>query len=409
MIQALFDEFLAHHCGCIPPDDVQRLTTALCGYLSRVVRSGRLMRLAKELDIESEFFDLRKRLDGNPYSSSRIWRAVWLNLRGCPRKAVRRYEIQPDDMDWVISNLTVKQTKQIERLAKDDWLQMPDYAGIEREVLSMAPYCQRYAKKLSFIVKYDPSLTLADFEHDMLAAGLSAAYRSDNRTENLVWLRNIAWRSAKNHAVSIIKYHTTKGRQRIERHEKSIEMSSNVTVYRRSTCWRCKLPAMEALCAKCSDEIKQSKAETERWSDHNESPKKFMTTRANVTVEPVAHQSTEGFRGTITYLDAPLRTDDGEATLLDMTADHVGPTSYGSAETADLVHDIRHQPAAVQSVCAVILGGKDAAFESWLAERHGSKASKLRDRKLTSEACEFYGIPRYKLRAAMAPLLGVSA
>jgi ribosomal protein L11 len=409
MILELYGEFLARHCSTMSSDDVQRLTTSLCGYLSRAGKAGRLRRLAKEFDLEDEVLHLRRKLDGNPYASSCLWRAVWLNFRGHPGKAIRKYKIKAEDLEWVIANLSVKHIRKIEELSAGDWLRMPDYDGIRREVLSMAPYCQRYVKRLSFIVKYDPGLTLEDFINDMLAAGLSAAYRSDHRTTDLVWLRNIAWCSAKNHAVSIIKHHTTKGRQRIERHEQGVAVQTKITTYQRSACWRCKHPSTSAVCQPCATEIKTSKDEATKWKSKSENASSFIKKRASVSVKTCEVTPDEGFISTMAYLDAPLgrQTEDGNATLLDAKADHISPTTYVSPETADLVHDLRRQPEAVQRVCAAILGDRDDAFESWLVARHGKGALSIRDRKLTSEACEFYGIPRSKLRTVMAPILGV--
>lgn len=414
MIQALYIEFLKRHCRSLSAPQVQRLTTSLAGYICRVTKSSRLMKCAKELGIEDDFRDFRRRLDGNPYASSRMWRAVWAVMGGGSySKALRRYEILAQDIEWVMAHLSSKRLAMVEQAAAQDWLRRPDYEGIEREVLSMKPFCQRFAaKKMTFLVKYDPSLTLCDLESEMVAAGLSAAYRSDHRTDNLVWLRNIAWRSAKNHAVSIIKHHTTKARQRIERKQQTVQMETTIKHYTRTHCWKCKEPSEEALCSMCSAGIMASKIKREKWDGRRENAHKFMEHGAHTIEIKAGPHKLDQFVTTTAFLDAPVKNggnngEGGEVTLLDLISDRTIDHLYTSPETTDLVHDLCGQPQKVQQVCAVILGKKDPEFDAWLVERHGDRAEGLRDKKLTAEACEFYGLSRHKLRVAMAPLLGV--
>lgn len=414
MIQALYGDFLNRHCKGISPPGVQRLTVLLAGYLCRVTKSSRLMKYAKELGIEDEFRNFRRRLDGNPYSSSRMWRAVWWVMAGGSySRALKRYEILASDVEWVMAFLSRKRLAMVEQAAAGDWLKKADYDGIEREVLSMKPFCQRFAaKKMSFLVKYDPSLTLADLENEMVAAGLSAAYRSDHRTDNLIYLRNIAWRSAKNHAVSIIKFHTTKARQRIERKQQTVQMETIIKIYSRTHCWKCKEPSEEALCSTCSAGIMASKVKRKKWAGRKENAHKFMERGATSIEIKAGPHKVDQFVTTTAFLDAPVKlslntSDAKDTTLLDIIADRTIDHLYTSPETSDLIHDLYGQPPKVQQVCAVILGKKDPDFDAWLVERHGDRAEGLRDKKLTAEACEFYGLSRHKLRVAMAPLLGV--
>jgi hypothetical protein len=399
MIRSLYDEFIAHHCGHLRHDDVDRLTGALCAYLARAIRAAHLMRVAKKLEVDREFREFRRRIDGNPYASSRLWRACWTTINGQPNRALQRYDVEAEDVEWVLASMPVSHLMRIEEAAAGEWIERPDYLAIQREVMSMEPYCKRYVKKLKFIAKYDPAMTLTDFEHDMLAAGLAAAYRSDHRTTDLTWLRNIAWRSATNYAVSIIKHHTTKARQRIERQQRVVAVETEVKVYRRTMCMACAQPSQTALCSDCAASPTKRAPE-----DHGT----FIATRSASSKIKAGPHRCDDFHSTTSFLSTPLRTKDG-LTLMDVAANSEVDTCAINASTADLVHDLSGQPIEVQRVCAIILGGSDAAFDAWLRERHGQNAGFLRDRRLTAEACEYYGVTRRRLQRAMAPILGVEA
>ena len=375
MIRGLYEEFLVQNCLHLPPDSVQHLTSDLAAYLCRTIRAAKLMSTAKLYGVDEEFRTLRRRLDSNPQTSSRTWRAAWLAVLGAPNKALREYRIDADDLEWLLGNLTVKRTRQMAELASGPWIRKPDYAGIEKEILSTRPFVRSFvAGNMKFLAEYDPGLSVADFEQDMFCAGLSAAYRSDGRTSDLVYIRNIAFRSAKNHGVSVIKHHTTQSRQRIVRQSKTLTTSTMVRYVKPD----------QATKTVCLDTFK---------------------TAASKTVVENCVQSTDNFRSTMTYLDAVV-SEDSSMSMVDNLPD--SSDGFGRPDMSDLTRDIGRQHPSVQQVCGAILGHReDPLFSSWLRGRYGEKAESLRVTRLAKEACEFYGVPPQHLQRAMAPVLGV--
>lgn len=404
MIEGLYNQFLVQHCQDVSPEAVRRLTAKLAGYLCHVTRVIPMMRYAKGLGLDLPFRELRKKIDGNPYTSSRLWRAVWGVLSGKPhRRTTRRYEVDSNDVDWLLSVLPIKSLRKIVERAAGGFRE--PYPDLERTILSMRPYCRQWINSnMPFLRSYDPSLSIEDFENDMMAAALRSAYMSDGRAESLTHLRNIAWNSAKNSAVSIIKHHQTKGRRRLI-HTKRPVMQSTVRLFSRTHCWRCKEPSEEALCGPCTTQIMSSEIKGMKWSTKRESPEAFMGYSAEIIIDSGAQQWEDEYHRTTTSLDAAIPHQDDDLTLFDLL--HDSPSPLESQQTADLIRDLTKQSQPIQHVCAVVLGLEDPAFEGWLAARYGVSTQDLKDKRLVHEACTFFGVTQRRLRKTLAPILGV--
>ncbi len=385
MIQNMLEKFLAEHCGHLSAATAQSLTTMLASYVSRNTSSKVLMDYAKSLDLIDQVRELRRHFDGNPYSSSRLWRAVWLRLNGTrTQAAASTYKVAVDDVDWALGNMSSRQIRVLSERADNEWIRHPDYEGIVNEILSTLPYCRKFVNQLSFVIKYDPAFTLKDLEREMFNAGLSAAFRSDHRTTDLVHLRNIAWKSATNCANSIIKHETTQGRQRCVR-IRSEARESVVNIFRRT-----------------SQENPNAGPSTEDIED-------FLKGFTAPTDVQKFQLSKSVFTSTTTYLETPVGKDGNTSTLGDIIEDGNARCRIMAPGTAELVHDLAKQPESIQKICAVILGDEDPCFDQWLQEHYGKRAGQLKDKKIVTEACKFYGISRQDLQAAVGPMLGVIA
>ena len=400
MLLRRWDEFVALNLDLLRPNSIQSLTNHLAQYLVRLTTARQLNRYTRTLGIESQMREFRRGLDHNPRHSSMLWRACWATLLGLEQRRIcRRYGIESEETEWLLSALTTQQIESLELMVQKPWIQKPNHAAIQEAVLSTKPYCRDFvARKMTFLVRYDLGISAEDLEHEMLAAGLSAAYRSDGRTRDVVHLRNIAWRSAKNYAISHIKHHTTQSRQRIVRIRKTLEANGPIHHYQRTHCRVCGEPSEQAVCGGCTVRL----VRTPGSKLVREKPKRFMRRSANVTLVEGAPQTQDQFRSTVSSIDSPLRTTetDQAVTLLDRLS---APTY--ATDMADLVHDLRKQPIAIQLVCGAVLGNPEERFDQWLRLRYGDKGQNMQPKRYAHAACEFYGISPEQLRSQVLPIL----
>lgn len=377
MIQASFAQFLAEHCPHMGDQQSQQLATRVAGYLSRTVRSDRLILLGRELEIGKPLAELRRGYEFNPYFTSMLWRAIWTLISGESQDVgavCRSYNVEPDDVTWVISHMSRAQLQRCKELSTAPWIKHPDHVGLKRAVLSMKPFLGRMVgNKVSFLTHNDPGFTQEDVVSDAMAVGLAAAYRSDNRTTDLVHLRNIAWRSAKNRALSFIKFMTTKRRGRLTLTNTQVSDGKPVKIFRRQNTHA------------ATNDVKT-----------------FISTAAASEQEVKVTVFPSFIRNTVSIY--------GDDSVEVSKRIRYGDLTEKAAGLTELSIDLSNQTPSVQSVCAVLLGDRDPEFDRWLFERRQVTGSDcVNQSRLFADACRFYGVTKKAIKQAMAPVLGMSA
>jgi len=402
MIQAIYAQFLREHAAGISVENERRLSRRLLGYLCKTGSSKSAFKLlieqARELGLERQTRQLRRELDGHAYVVSRFWRACWAVYEGTPPvEAAAHYAVNVTDLYWADAVLAARQKINIMDQTDGEWIRDADYRAITQEILTTRPYCRRLVlKKMRFLIDSDPSLTVEDLEGELLCMALNSALRYDWKTTDTIWLRNYSWRSTHNRAISLIKHHTAGLRKRIVRTKGAEDTVSLIKFYTRSACMLCRCPSAKAVCPACS-----------AVPAARESVGEFMRTSTVSSLTAQVSRDSDVFLNTTISMDQPvsvamdLKRGPHLLTHADLLAT---PRVSWDADTSDVVNDVMKQPAAVQNVCAVILGMDVPAFDAHLAS-WGLDREDMKTPALVKHACSFYGVRRSVLKACMAPVL----
>jgi hypothetical protein len=373
-LQSRFFDFLMENLNQLETQTESDLTRRFVGYLCRISSKKQLTETFKRYGLHREMLDFRKELDCSMDVLSRLWRAIWSVAAGERDyvEAANYYKVNYDDMMWVTTRLSRAQRKLLVENARTiPWVRDPALKEITKEVMTIKPYAKSYIyKNLKFIADYDHGTTLPDLVNDMLAQALAAAHRYSATVTDLKYLRNLAWRSAKNWAVSTIKRATTKGRARIERTQ--TEVMAGPVIHRR----------------------RPAEAQTGHVDVED-----FLKLADVVPVDPSAPPRVhmiDAFKTTTLSADAVVGgTDGGGATLMD---------TIKSYPTFMPIEGLDDQPEPIRAVCSVLLGRPHGAFEAWMAER-GASVDTMKPSKVATAACEFFGVSRKRLKSSLKPVL----
>lgn len=220
---------------------------ALGRYAARLTRSREFNRLIKRLPpaAHQRLRESKQRvLDRSDYFLTRLWRAVYEHVRyGLKVEVVAdQFEVRPDDISLVLRSLSgrdrlviLRSRMQVERLADEQRQQL---------VKEIRRHAHRLVRRLRFIAKYDPAISLQDLENGLVEEGYSALQQYEHfGPRRLGKILNFVRSSMSNRSINAINFHTSRSRAAV----------SSDLVYRCPQCeheFRLR-PGIRGQCPKC--------------------------------------------------------------------------------------------------------------------------------------------------------------
>lgn len=161
--------------------------------------------------------ETRRKLNAfrNWTDSSDYWGELWRVM--VKVRNPLKYDVDPADAAWIYRYLKRKDVVVLERIQGFGLIPTKRFGPrrMNRLLRELTRHCRYVAhRKLSFISKYDPGLSLEDMISDMVEVGLKTIRRNENWGNPLLAI-NHAKRAAYNRAINIIKAHTTQKRARL--------------------------------------------------------------------------------------------------------------------------------------------------------------------------------------------------
>lgn len=392
--------WITEHADKISSDQEEVLLRAFLDGLTRTgPRWKAFSAVADAIGLTDEANVLRRSLNNSRYALSCFWRAVWVCAAGQDIPwAAKHFGVSEEDVWWAMTRMSAEQLEALhDRALFEAWVPNPDRQAIEKTVLAIVPFCTRYVNKhMQFILRYDQSLTVADFVNEIYLFGLAATYRYDAKITDLVHLRNYAWISAKNRAKHLIAHHTRQSRARIQRVIQTEQAPVEVSIATRVACRRCNKVSMIPICKPCATELAADPVAAWNWK--RESAHKFLVERSNRKIVLSRPKPIDTFQSNVVSMDPTVKHGEDDMPHRQFADDSVPDIS------ADLSNGLSKKPWRVQQICRIVLGLEmPIDFHRWLAGRHVKQ--NISDKKLVQEACFFYGLTRDELRDSTEDLV----